>query len=171
MIALLVSKLDLKTNTKHIELFPDVIRVLGLTSVAKSAIDGIIPPDSGESATNFMKCAIASFTAVTELRLILSNEYTIMSIKLYLRNGSDRQRQQNGMKVTVEDRNGQKHQCGETYNQLTQGQYPTFECRNGILSCFIRLTLDHTKKTPVRNKPIQVCELEVFVGKIDTNNY
>ncbi|XP_062499148.1 sushi, von Willebrand factor type A, EGF and pentraxin domain-containing protein 1-like [Corticium candelabrum] len=86
-----------------------------------------------------------------------------MSIKLYLRNGSDRQRQQNGMKVTVEDRNGQKHQCGETYNQLTQGQYPTFECRNGILSCFIRLTLDHTKKTPVRNKPIQVCELEVFV--------
>ena len=145
--------------------------MLRQNSDAKNAIDGIIPPDSGALAKNFMKCAIASFTAFTELRLNLSNEYTIMSIKLYLRNGSDRQSQQNGMKVTVEDRNGKKHQCGETYNQLTQGQNPTFECRNGILSSFILLTLDHTKKTPVRNKPIQVCELEVFVGKIDTNNY
>ena len=73
------------------------------------------------------------------------------------------------MKVIVEDRNGQKHQCGETCNQDIQGQYPTFECRNGILSRFVRLSLDNTKKIPVRKIPVQVCELKVFVGKIDTN--
>ena len=167
---MLVSKLDLKTNTKHIELLPDVLRSHGLTAVAINAIDGIIPSDSGGSAENFMKCAIASYSALTEIRVKLSNEYMIMSIKLYLRNGTDRQSHQNGMKVTVEDKNGQKLQCGETYNQTNQGQDPTFQCRNGILSRFVRLTLDHTKPRPVKNKPIQICELEVFVGKIETNN-
>ena len=146
-----------------------MFRGLGLSSVAESAIDSIIPPKSGSLPANFMKSAIVIFSSFSKLRVNLSSEYIIMSIKLYLRNGLHRQCQQNVRKVIVEDRNGQKHQCGGTYNQDTEEQYPTFECRNGILSRFVCLSLENTKKITVRKIPVQVCELEVFVSKIDTN--
>ena len=155
----------MKTNTKRIELLPGVFSHAQGNAVGQNAIDGIVPSNTGDDI-GFLKCAIASYSRSSELRVFLLNQYVLMSIKLYLRDGDNRQRWQNGLKVIVNDSNVQEQQCGDTYNQFSQGQNATFICGNGILSSFFRLTLDHGQP-PTSTQPIQICEVEVLVGKFN----
>ena len=127
-------------------------------AVVLNAIDDIVP--SNTCGIDILKCAIASYSRSSELRVFLLNQYVLMSIKLYLRDDDTRKRWQNGLKVIVKVSNEQEKQCGETYNQSIQGQNATFVCGNGILSSFFRITLDHGQP-PSSTRPIQVCEVQV----------
>ena len=155
----------MKNNTKHIELLPGVFSHTTRYPVAQNAIDGIVPNNTGGGIDSW-DCAISSYSRFSQLRVFLLNRHVLVSIKLYLRDGDKRQRWQNGLKVIVKDSNEQEQQCGETYNQSRQGQNPSFICGNGILSSFFRITLDHGQP-PSSTQPIQICEVQVLVGKFD----
>ena len=123
---------------------------------------------SGGTFDEFMKCAIAAADPVARqsgkkpmqyLKIEMTREEDISYVKLHLRDGLNRRRQQNGLTVSVSnsDNIDSATRCSDkVYNAYTHGQSPVFVCMNQARYIWVVLP----------NSPwdLQVCEVRAYTG-------
>ena len=133
---------------------------------ASNAIDGDNREgSSGGTFDEYMKCAIAAFDIQSRinplkyLKIEMTHEENISYVKLHLRDGLKRRRQQNGLTVSVSNSSNidSATRCSDkAYDASTHGQSPVFVCMNQARYIWVVL----------RNSPrhLQVCEVRAYTG-------
>ena len=136
---------------------------------ASNAIDGDNREGSSSgSFDEFMKCAIAAADPVASqsekkpmkyLKIEMTREEDISYVKLHLRDGLNRRKQQNGLTVSVSNSPNvdSATRCSDkVYNASKHGQSPVFVCMNQARYIWVVL----------RNSlwQLQVCEVRAYTG-------
>ena len=133
---------------------------------ASNAIDGDNREgSSGGTFDGYMKCAITAFDiqsreiSLKYLKIEMTREENISYVKLYLRDGLKRQRQQNGLTVSISNSSNidSATLCSDkAYDASTQGRSPVFVCMNQARYIWVvlRNSLLH----------LQVCEVRAYTG-------
>ena len=133
---------------------------------ASNAIDGDNREgSSGGTFNGYMKCAITDFNIQSRrnplkyLRIEMAREENISYVKLHLRDGLKRRRQQNGLAVSVSNSSNidSATRCSDrAYDASNHGQSPVFVCMNQARYIWVvlRNSLWH----------LQVCEVRAYTG-------
>ena len=163
------SRLNLQAIDVTADIYPNTFSDNLGEGKAENAIDGFT--DVGKTGVvGATYCSLASYGTgkfdLSYLRVDLRADWFVKAVGLFLRDGSFRQKWQNGLQVRIstEAKLENSRQCGKSYDSEREGINPVFQCNN--LTRYLWIVL----KNPVSSWMLHVCEIEVFegvVGEID----
>ena len=149
-------------HTASATLSPNALIYRNERAEASNAIDGDNREgSSGRSFDGLMKCAVTATGRDTlkYLKIEMTRQEDISYVKLYLRDGLNSRRQQNGLTVSVSNSSNidSATRCSDkVYDASTHGQSPVFVCMNQARYIWVVL----------RNSRwhLQVCEVRAYTG-------